>query len=74
MEVGYSDTIRNDLTKRGHNITELKAIGGGMGLIEFSEAGMTGASCWRADGTPIGVAGGTTFLDNPLATRNSMKC
>ncbi len=29
-----------------------------MGMIMFEHGAMTGASCWRADGTPIGVSGG----------------
>ncbi len=30
-----------------------------MNAIGFAEDGMmTGAACWRADGTPIGIAGG----------------
>jgi gamma-glutamyltranspeptidase/glutathione hydrolase len=30
-----------------------------MGAIGFNDDGsMTGASCWRADGSPVGVSGG----------------
>jgi len=30
-----------------------------MNAIEFhDDGGMSGAACWRADGTPIGIAGG----------------
>jgi gamma-glutamyltranspeptidase/glutathione hydrolase len=29
-----------------------------MGMIMLEDAAMTGAGCWRADGTPVGVAGG----------------
>ena len=43
----------------GHEVATVPTVGGGMNLIAFGEAGMmTGAACWRADGTPIGVAGG----------------
>lgn len=58
MEMGVAEKIRSDLTKRGHNIKEMKVIGGGIGAISFADDEMTGASCWRADGTPIGLAGG----------------
>ena len=58
MEAGFDEEIRSELRKRGHNIAEQRAIGGGMGVITFADEEMTGASCWRADGTPIGVAGG----------------
>ena len=31
----------------------------GMSAIQFDPDGtMTGAACWRADGTPVGIAGG----------------
>jgi len=34
-------------------------VAGGMNAIQFHDDGsLTGAACWRADGTPIGVAGG----------------
>lgn len=58
MEPGYPEIVRAELTRRGHSVTELPIIGGGMGMIMFGEGTMTGASCWRADGTPIGIGGG----------------
>ncbi len=58
METGYPDSVRSKLARRGHNITELPIIGGGMGMIMFADNTMTGASCWRADGTPMGIGGG----------------
>ena len=34
-------------------------VAGGMGAIAFEADGtLTGASCWRADGTPVGLGGG----------------
>jgi gamma-glutamyltranspeptidase/glutathione hydrolase len=37
----------------------MKHIAGGMNAIAFAHDGtMTGAACWRADGTPVGLAGG----------------
>ena len=34
-------------------------VAGGMSAIQFDADGtMTGAACWRADGTPIGLGGG----------------
>lgn len=58
MENGYPQSVRTTLKQRGHNISELPIIGGGMGMIMFSDKTMTGASCWRADGTPMGIGGG----------------
>ena len=43
----------------GHQVVEMATVAGGMNAIQFGEDGMlTGAACWRADGTPIGIAGG----------------
>jgi gamma-glutamyltranspeptidase/glutathione hydrolase len=37
----------------------MPTVGGGMNGIAFAEDGtLTGAGCWRADGTPIGMSGG----------------
>jgi gamma-glutamyltranspeptidase/glutathione hydrolase len=58
METGYPQSVRTTLKQRGHTISELPIIGGGMGMIMFSGKTMTGASCWRADGTPMGIGGG----------------
>ncbi|MEC9253136.1 MAG: gamma-glutamyltransferase, partial [Pseudomonadota bacterium] len=52
----------DDIGRRGHQLKEVRIIGGGMGMIVFDENGMTGASCWRADGTPIAVSGGMARL------------
>jgi gamma-glutamyltranspeptidase/glutathione hydrolase len=47
------------LSDRGHDIATVGNIAGGMSAIQFDDDGtMTGAACWRADGTPIGIAGG----------------
>ncbi len=47
------------LAARGHEVVRVKRIAGGMNAIAFAPGGvMTGAACWRADGTPIGIAGG----------------
>lgn len=58
VEPGFSDPVLDELTRRGHDISRLKVVGAGMGLIAFEGEIMTGASCWRADGTPIGIGGG----------------
>lgn len=44
---------------RGHDVRLVRTIGGGMNAIGFSSDGtMTGAACWRADGTVIAQGGG----------------
>lgn len=47
------------LEAMGHEVKLVPHIGGGMNLIAFEEGGaMTGAACWRADGTVSAMGGG----------------
>ena len=48
-----------ELRARGHEVAAAGNVGGGMSAIQFDPDGtLTGAACWRADGTPIGLGGG----------------
>ncbi len=59
VESSVGADVLAELRDRGHNIATVGNIAGGMSAIQFDEdATMTGAACWRADGTPIGIAGG----------------
>jgi gamma-glutamyltranspeptidase/glutathione hydrolase len=59
LEPAYADETAKALMQRGHTILRVKTIGGGMNAISFADDGtMTGAACWRADGTPVGISGG----------------
>jgi gamma-glutamyltranspeptidase / glutathione hydrolase len=59
LEPAFPDDIARALELRGHAITRVNRVAGGMNTISFAEDGMmTGAACWRADGTPVGIAGG----------------
>ncbi len=59
LEPGYAEETAAGLAARGHDIIRNPRIGGGMNAISFGEDGMmTGAACWRADGTPVGISGG----------------
>jgi gamma-glutamyltranspeptidase/glutathione hydrolase len=43
----------------GHEVVAVPTVAGGMNNIQLHENGsLTGAACWRADGTAIGLAGG----------------
>jgi gamma-glutamyltranspeptidase/glutathione hydrolase len=47
------------LRDRGQDVVTVGNVAGGMSAIQFDPDGtMTGAACWRADGTPIGLGGG----------------
>ncbi len=60
VETGVPQTVRSALTARGHNIAEVNTVAGGMNGIHFDgeQGSMVGAACWRADGTPMALAGG----------------
>jgi gamma-glutamyltranspeptidase/glutathione hydrolase len=59
LEPGFPGTVADTLRQRGHDVARVGNVGGGMSIIQFHEDGMMeGASCWRADGTPIGLGGG----------------
>ena len=50
---------REGLAARGHDVAVVPAVASGMNGIMFNDDGtMTGAACWRLDGTPVGVSGG----------------
>ena len=47
------------LQAMGHDVRIVPHIGGGMNAIAFdSDGSMTGAACWRADGTVVASGGG----------------
>lgn len=59
MEPAYPHALAEALRLRGHEIARVNRIAGGMNAISISADGMmTGAACWRADGTPVGISGG----------------
>jgi gamma-glutamyltranspeptidase/glutathione hydrolase len=59
VETAIGDEVRAGLAARGHHVVPVAHVAGGMGAIAFEADGtLTGASCWRADGTPVGLGGG----------------
>ncbi|MBN8943404.1 MAG: gamma-glutamyltransferase [Rhizobiales bacterium] len=59
VEEAFPDSVTEALAGRGHEIKRVKRIAGGMNAIAFNPDGtMTGAACWRADGTPVAISGG----------------
>jgi gamma-glutamyltranspeptidase / glutathione hydrolase len=59
VESAVPDGVRAKLTSLGHDVLAVPTVAGGMNAIQFHDDGsLTGAACWRADGTPIGLAGG----------------
>jgi len=59
IEDAIPDSVAAELRARGHEVVRSRRIAGGMNAIGFGADGMlTGAACWRADGTPVAVSGG----------------
>jgi gamma-glutamyltranspeptidase/glutathione hydrolase len=59
VEHAVPDRIRVELGRRGHTVVPVPRVGGGMCAIGWGPDGtLTGAACWRADGTAIGLGGG----------------
>jgi gamma-glutamyltranspeptidase/glutathione hydrolase len=59
VEQAIPESVRSKLQAMGHRVSEMATVGGGMNAIQFHDDGtLSGAACWRADGTPIGIAGG----------------
>jgi gamma-glutamyltranspeptidase/glutathione hydrolase len=59
VERAVPGRIRAELEHRGHTVVPVPRVGGGMCAIAWAPDGtLTGASCWRADGTAIGLGGG----------------
>jgi gamma-glutamyltranspeptidase/glutathione hydrolase len=59
VERAVPDGVRAALVSLGHKVIAVPTVAGGMNGIQFHKDGtLTGAACWRADGTPVGLAGG----------------
>lgn len=59
VETGVPENVRAALAGRGHRILPVPTVGLGMNAIAIDAEGtLTGAACWRADGTPMGIGGG----------------
>jgi len=59
VEAAVPDAVRAGLAARGHRVVPVPHVAGGMGAIAFGDDGtLTGAACWRADGSPVGIGGG----------------
>ncbi|MBR0925295.1 gamma-glutamyltransferase [Bradyrhizobium diazoefficiens] len=59
VEQTVPESVRTKLESLGHAVQPVATVAGGMNGIAFDDDGtMTGAACWRADGTPVGISGG----------------
>ena len=59
IETGIPESVRTAVAAKGHRVTPVTAIGGGMNIVRFEPGGiLSGAACWRADGHAVGIGGG----------------
>ncbi len=59
VEDAFPERVLRALRQKGHKVLLTPHVAGGMGCIEIGHDGtLTGAACWRADGTAIGIGGG----------------
>ncbi|KAJ8134385.1 hypothetical protein OY671_012402, partial [Metschnikowia pulcherrima] len=59
VEFAVPDAVRAKLIAMGHKVSPVRPVAGGRNGIQFRDDGrMSGAACWRADGTPVAIAGG----------------
>ena len=61
VEEGISPDVRGELAALGHDVQVVPKVAGGMNGVMLNQASglIHGAACWRADGTPAGLSGGT---------------
>ena len=59
VEHGIPAEVRQGLEARGHKLQIMPTVAGGMNAIAFhGDGSMTGAACWRADGSAVALGGG----------------
>ncbi|HVZ09801.1 gamma-glutamyltransferase [Rhodopila sp.] len=59
LEGGIAEDVAAGLAAMGHDVLRVGNVAGGMSALRFHPDGtMEGASCWRADGTPVALGGG----------------
>ncbi len=59
LESEIPQTVCDVLSERGHSTRSVRAVAGGMNGIQYANDGtITGACCWRADGSPAALSGG----------------
>lgn len=75
LERGFAVSVHEAVAALGHRVSPVDHVAGGMCAIAFGADGaMIGAACWRADGVPMGVGGGsaragTSFWPDPRRGR-----
>jgi len=58
VEPGFEDGVLEELGRRGHELTRVPMVAGGMKGVLFNPMTglMYGAACWRSEGSPMGYS------------------
>jgi gamma-glutamyltranspeptidase/glutathione hydrolase len=61
LESAVPEDVAGALVARGHDVKTVQTVAGGMNGIQYDadNGGITGACCWRADGAPVALSGGS---------------
>ena len=73
LEAAFGQAIHDGLRQKGHQLTTVPNVAGGMNgiVVDHASGNMTGGACWRADGSPAALAGGYANAEvrfNPLVS------
>ncbi len=75
VEQAIPESVRAKLRAMGHQVVEMATVAGGMNAIHFHDDGtLSGAACWRADGTPVAIAGGLARARRAVRTAVRQPC
>jgi gamma-glutamyltranspeptidase/glutathione hydrolase len=59
LETAVPEEVAATLAAKGHQVKRVKTIGGGInGVALGADGSVTGAACWRADGSVVALGGG----------------
>ena len=59
IELGVPESVRAAVEAKGHRVTPVATIGGGMNIVRFEPGDtLSGAACWRSDGHVVSIGGG----------------
>ena len=63
LEHGFANRVNSKLAALGHPVSRTPWVAGGLSVVTFTGDGrLEGAACWRADGAPAGISGGSARL------------
>lgn len=60
LEHGFAANVESKVAELGHPVARVPRVAGGLSAVAYRDDGtLEGAACWRADGAPAGISGGS---------------